>query len=101
LPDVVGGMLSFSFYEGLVFGLVAIGVYLTLRVLAFPDLTVDGSYTLGGAVAAVENLLKIRCCLDVERKQQKRLSLISPLCPSFALFASAVGQDLGWFASAQ
>ncbi len=51
--DVVGSVLSFSFYEGLVFGLVAIGVYLTLRVLAFPDLTVDGSYTLGGAVAAV------------------------------------------------
>lgn len=46
-------ILSFSFYEGLVFGLVAIGVYLTLRVLAFPDLTVDGSYTLGGATAAV------------------------------------------------
>jgi len=46
-------VLSFSFYEGLVFGLVAIGVYLTLRVLAFPDLTVDGSYTLGGATAAV------------------------------------------------
>lgn len=51
--DVVGNVLSFSLYEGLVFGLVAIGVYLTLRVLAFPDLTVDGSYTLGGAVAAV------------------------------------------------
>lgn len=50
---VVSGVLSFSFYEGLVFGLVAIGVYLTLRVLAFPDLTVDGSYTLGGATAAV------------------------------------------------
>jgi len=46
-------MLSFSFYEGLVFGLVAVGVYLTLRVLAFPDLTVDGSYTLGGATTAV------------------------------------------------
>ena len=51
--DAVGVVLSFSFYEGLVFGLVAIGVYLTLRVLAFPDLTVDGSYTLGGATAAV------------------------------------------------
>ncbi len=51
--DVVIGVLSFSFYEGLVFGLVAIGVYLTLRVLAFPDLTVDGSYTLGGGTAAV------------------------------------------------
>jgi len=53
LLDVVSGILSFSFYEGLVFGLVAIGVYLTLRVLAFPDLTVDGSYTLGGGMAAV------------------------------------------------
>ena len=46
-------ILGFSLYEGLVFGLVAIGVYLTLRVLAFPDMTVDGSYTLGGATAAV------------------------------------------------
>lgn len=51
--DVISGVLSFSFYEGLVFGLVAIGVYLTLRVLAFPDLTVDGSYTLGGGTTAV------------------------------------------------
>jgi len=53
LLDVISGVLSFSFYEGLVFGLVAIGVYLTLRVLAFPDLTVDGSYTLGGGTTAV------------------------------------------------
>ncbi|MBY4675193.1 ABC transporter permease [Marinobacterium arenosum] len=37
---------------GLVYGLVAIGVYLTFRVLDFPDLTVDGSFTLGAAVAA-------------------------------------------------
>ena len=51
--DIASSVLSFSFYEGLVFGLVAIGVYLTLRVLAFPDLTVDGSYTLGGATTAV------------------------------------------------
>lgn len=51
--DVAGHVLSFSFYEGLVFGFVAIGVYLTFRVLGFPDLTVDGSFTLGAAVAAV------------------------------------------------
>lgn len=37
---------------GVIFGLVAIGVYLTFRVLDFPDLTVDGSFTLGAAVAA-------------------------------------------------
>ena len=53
MPNVVGGVLSFSFYEGLVFGLVAVGVYLTFRVLSFPDLSVDGSFPLGGAIAAV------------------------------------------------
>ena len=51
--DVAGGVLAFSFYEGLVFGLVAIGVYLTFRVLSFPDLSVDGTFPLGAAVAAV------------------------------------------------
>jgi len=37
---------------GLVFGLVALGVFLSFRVLNFPDLTVDGSFPLGAAVAA-------------------------------------------------
>ena len=37
---------------GLVYGLVALGVYLTFRVLDFPDLTVDGSFPMGAAVAA-------------------------------------------------
>lgn len=37
---------------GLIFGLVALGVLLSFRVLKFPDLTVDGSFPLGGAVAA-------------------------------------------------
>lgn len=32
---------------------MAIGVYLAFRVLDFPDLTVDGSFPLGAAVAAV------------------------------------------------
>lgn len=37
---------------GLLFGLVALGVYLSFRVLHFPDLTVDGSLPLGAGVAA-------------------------------------------------
>ncbi|MBA7578604.1 hypothetical protein ES708_20469 [subsurface metagenome] len=41
-----------SLYEGLAYGFVTLGVYITFRVLAFPDLTVDGSFPLGGAVAA-------------------------------------------------
>lgn len=38
---------------GLIYGLVALGVYLTFRVLDFPDLTVDGTFPLGAAIAAV------------------------------------------------
>lgn len=38
---------------GLVYALVAFGIYLSFRVLNFPDLTVDGSFPLGAAVAAV------------------------------------------------
>lgn len=38
---------------GLLFAIMALGVYLTFRILDFPDLTVDGSYTTGAAVAAV------------------------------------------------
>lgn len=37
---------------GLIYGIVALGVYLTFKVLNFPDLTVDGSFTTGAAVAA-------------------------------------------------
>lgn len=37
---------------GLIYGLVAIGVYLTSRVINFADLTVDGSLPLGAAIAA-------------------------------------------------
>jgi putative tryptophan/tyrosine transport system permease protein len=37
---------------GLLYGLVALGVYLSFRILNFPDLTADGSFPLGGAIAA-------------------------------------------------
>jgi putative ABC transport system permease protein len=52
-PAAVGRLLGFSLYEGLVYGFLALGVYLTFRVLGFPDLTVDGSFVLGAAVVAV------------------------------------------------
>ena len=39
--------------QGLVYGIMALGVYLTFRVLEFPDLTVDGSLPLGAGVSAV------------------------------------------------
>ncbi|QPN70441.1 ABC transporter permease [Synechococcus sp. CBW1108] len=39
--------------QGLAYAGLALGTYLTLRVLNFPDLTVDGSFALGGGTAAV------------------------------------------------
>jgi len=45
-------ILPVSLEQGLSYALVALGIALAFRVLAFPDLTVDGSFPLGGAVAA-------------------------------------------------
>jgi len=38
---------------GIIWGIMALGLYLAFRVLNFPDMTVDGSLTLGGAISAV------------------------------------------------
>lgn len=38
--------------QGLIYGILALGVYITYKILDFPDLTVDGSFPLGGAVGA-------------------------------------------------
>lgn len=38
--------------SGLIYAIMALGVYLSFRILDFPDLTVDGSFVTGGAVAA-------------------------------------------------
>ena len=38
---------------GLIFALVALGVLISFRILNFPDLSVDGTFPLGGAVAAI------------------------------------------------
>jgi putative ABC transport system permease protein len=42
-----------AYDQGLAYAGLALGTYLTLRVLNFPDLTVDGSFALGGGTAAV------------------------------------------------
>ena len=39
--------------QGLIWGIMAIGVYITFRILDIADLTVDGSFATGGAAAAV------------------------------------------------
>ncbi|BCJ96037.1 ABC transporter permease [Anaerocolumna cellulosilytica] len=41
------------FEEGFIYAVMALGVYITYKILDFPDLSVDGTFPLGGAVAAI------------------------------------------------
>ncbi len=39
--------------QGVIWGMMALGVFMTFRMLDFPDLTVDGSFATGGAVTVI------------------------------------------------
>ena len=39
--------------QGIIWGLMAVGVYLTYKILDLADLTVDGSFATGGAVLEI------------------------------------------------
>ncbi|WP_372715028.1 ABC transporter permease, partial [Ilyobacter sp.] len=46
-------MLLGTLEQGLIFSIMVLGVYISYKILDFPDLSVDGSFPLGAAVAAV------------------------------------------------
>ncbi len=48
--DVVLGLVANVFQEGLLYGVMAIGVYITYQVLNFPDLSVEGTFALGACL---------------------------------------------------
>ena len=50
--DVVLALLQNVLEEGFIYGVVAMGVYITYKILDFPDLSVDGTFPLGCAVTA-------------------------------------------------
>jgi len=41
------------FEQGMIYAIMALGVYITYKILDFPDLTVDGSFPMGAAIAVV------------------------------------------------
>lgn len=46
--DIIIGVLE----EGFIYAIIALGLYISYKILDFPDMTVDGSFPLGGAVTA-------------------------------------------------
>ena len=47
--DIILGIIE----QGMIYAIITLGIYITYRVLDFPDLTVDGSFTLGAAVTVM------------------------------------------------
>lgn len=39
--------------QGMIYSIMALGIYITYKILDFPDLTVDGSFPMGAAITAV------------------------------------------------
>lgn len=52
-PMTLVRALSGNVAQGIIWGIMALGVYITFRILDFADLTVDGSLATGGAVAVM------------------------------------------------
>jgi putative ABC transport system permease protein len=50
--DVFLGLTMNVLEEGMMYGIMAMGVYITYKVLDFPDLSVDGTFPLGACVTA-------------------------------------------------
>lgn len=49
----MNGLILSTLSQGLIFAIAALGIYITFRILDFPDLSVDGSFTTGAAISAV------------------------------------------------
>ena len=61
--------------QGLIYGILALGVYITYKILDFPDLTVDGSFPLGAALTATM-ITKGKMPEDTWDKRQKCIECI-------------------------
>lgn len=51
--EIIGGLMINVLEEGFIYGIMAIGVYITYSVLDFPDLSVDGTFPLGACLTAM------------------------------------------------
>lgn len=51
--EIIVGMLKSTAEQGLIYAVLALGLYISYSVLNFPDLSVDGAFPLGSAVTAV------------------------------------------------
>lgn len=53
IETLIAGMPG-TVAQGIIYGIMALGIYITFKLLNFADLSVDGSFATGGAVAAID-----------------------------------------------
>ena len=53
----MSGLVLVTLEQGMIFAMLAMGVYITYKILDFPDLSVEGSFPLGAFVFAKFSLL--------------------------------------------
>ena len=58
---IIVGIIS----EGLIYSIVSFGVYITYKILDFPDMTVDGSFPLGMSITAILSIMGINPILTL------------------------------------
>ncbi|MDD2295316.1 MAG: ABC transporter permease [Eubacteriales bacterium] len=51
--NLFSGLVEVVLREGFIYGIMAMGVYITYKILDFPDLSVDGTFPLGACIAAL------------------------------------------------
>ena len=51
--------------EGLIYAIMALGLYITYKILDFPDLSVDGTFPMGAAVTAMQILKGVHPALTL------------------------------------
>lgn len=63
----MNGIVISIFEQGLIYGIMALGIYISYKILDFPDLSVDGTFPLGAAVTAALMLKGINpwLCLPI------------------------------------
>ena len=52
MTDILIGILE----QGFIYGILALGVYITYTILDFPDLSVDGTFPMGAAAVSYTHL---------------------------------------------
>ena len=75
-PVAFTNALPGNIAQGLIWGIMALGVYITFRLLDFADLTVDGSFATGGAVTVMMTINGFAHVLPVCSQDSAQVSYI-------------------------